>query len=343
MRKARTSVQRPAARMSNLPQHDLPEPYAELMRIGDSWDTSVYSKLADQLRRRDGFAAAERLAGIAADRTFAEYGKSLRGADSDRREFTRFHALGVLEEMPEEAASAVQSVVSLLDDEDDDELHEMLPDVFGAVGEVAIDPLTVVLRDANRSPEVRAVAEEAIEEIGTRHSECRDRVIKLFEAELAASEDPSLAGFFVCSLMDLGSEESLPIIRQAFGEGRVDDWMVDLPDVERFFQMPHSAPAEPVMGEVRGRMLDAETLEACAEEIARLTNPHRKDQSFPDIAPDPERALDAIDVVSSVEHRVPFESGPRIGRNDPCPCGSGKKYKRCCADSNPSRNPSSTS
>ena len=22
--------------------------------------------------------------------------------------------------------------------------------------------------------------------------------------------------------------------------------------------------------------------------------------------------------------------GPRIGRNAPCPCGSGKKYKKCC-------------
>ena len=22
--------------------------------------------------------------------------------------------------------------------------------------------------------------------------------------------------------------------------------------------------------------------------------------------------------------------GPKIGRNDPCPCGSGKKYKQCC-------------
>lgn len=21
---------------------------------------------------------------------------------------------------------------------------------------------------------------------------------------------------------------------------------------------------------------------------------------------------------------------PRVGRNDPCPCGSGKKYKKCC-------------
>ena len=22
---------------------------------------------------------------------------------------------------------------------------------------------------------------------------------------------------------------------------------------------------------------------------------------------------------------------PKIGRNDPCPCGSGHKYKKCCA------------
>ena len=21
---------------------------------------------------------------------------------------------------------------------------------------------------------------------------------------------------------------------------------------------------------------------------------------------------------------------PRVGRNEPCPCGSGKKFKRCC-------------
>ncbi|PCC69059.1 SEC-C motif-containing protein [Nannocystis exedens] len=23
-------------------------------------------------------------------------------------------------------------------------------------------------------------------------------------------------------------------------------------------------------------------------------------------------------------------TAPKIGRNDPCPCGSGKKYKKCC-------------
>ena len=25
----------------------------------------------------------------------------------------------------------------------------------------------------------------------------------------------------------------------------------------------------------------------------------------------------------------PIKVGPKIGRNDPCPCGSGKKYKQC--------------
>jgi len=25
-----------------------------------------------------------------------------------------------------------------------------------------------------------------------------------------------------------------------------------------------------------------------------------------------------------------IRSNPKVGRNDPCPCGSGKKYKKCC-------------
>jgi hypothetical protein len=28
--------------------------------------------------------------------------------------------------------------------------------------------------------------------------------------------------------------------------------------------------------------------------------------------------------------RRPAARGPEVGRNDPCPCGSGRKYKRCC-------------
>jgi SEC-C motif domain protein len=27
---------------------------------------------------------------------------------------------------------------------------------------------------------------------------------------------------------------------------------------------------------------------------------------------------------------APVKAAPKVGRNDPCPCGSGKKYKHCC-------------
>ena len=33
---------------------------------------------------------------------------------------------------------------------------------------------------------------------------------------------------------------------------------------------------------------------------------------------------------SDVAHKGPFDSGTKTGRNEPCPCGSGKKYKKCC-------------
>jgi predicted aspartyl protease len=32
---------------------------------------------------------------------------------------------------------------------------------------------------------------------------------------------------------------------------------------------------------------------------------------------------------------MPISAIPKVGRNDPCPCGSGKKYKKCCAGTNP--------
>ena len=36
---------------------------------------------------------------------------------------------------------------------------------------------------------------------------------------------------------------------------------------------------------------------------------------------------------ASTSRHEPRYTGSKIGRNDPCPCGSGKKYKRCCGGS----------
>ncbi len=36
------------------------------------------------------------------------------------------------------------------------------------------------------------------------------------------------------------------------------------------------------------------------------------------------------EIQSREQKHQPVRKGPKIGRNDPCPCGSGKKYKHCC-------------
>jgi preprotein translocase subunit SecA len=45
-------------------------------------------------------------------------------------------------------------------------------------------------------------------------------------------------------------------------------------------------------------------------------------------------ASGASDIVTEASEAVskskPVRTGPKVGRNDPCPCGSGKKYKQCC-------------
>jgi tetratricopeptide (TPR) repeat protein len=43
----------------------------------------------------------------------------------------------------------------------------------------------------------------------------------------------------------------------------------------------------------------------------------------------PERLM-AGRVAPVDQTQAPLLRGPRVGRNDPCPCGSGKKFKRCC-------------
>jgi uncharacterized protein YecA (UPF0149 family) len=33
---------------------------------------------------------------------------------------------------------------------------------------------------------------------------------------------------------------------------------------------------------------------------------------------------------SALDKHLAPASAPKVGRNDPCPCGSGKKHKKCC-------------
>jgi hypothetical protein len=50
-----------------------------------------------------------------------------------------------------------------------------------------------------------------------------------------------------------------------------------------------------------------------------------------DLSLEPLRAVPEKEPPRGVDYTV-VRTAPRVGRNDPCPCGSGRKYKKCCAD-----------
>ena len=45
---------------------------------------------------------------------------------------------------------------------------------------------------------------------------------------------------------------------------------------------------------------------------------------------EPDKPEDISDLERMLNPILPHTSDKVVGRNDPCPCGSGKKYKKCC-------------
>ena len=48
------------------------------------------------------------------------------------------------------------------------------------------------------------------------------------------------------------------------------------------------------------------------------------------VAIEPDQPEDISDVLSALNPPMPVSAAPTVGRNEPCPCGSGKKFKKCC-------------
>ena len=92
-----------------------------------------------------------------------------------------------------------------------------------------------------------------------------------------------------------------------------------------------------------GRIADLDVDIACKQNFPRLLKAYLKYVAATGLDPGADRW---IEIVSEVEdaYLVRFrEDGTvkggtfkrdfkPVGRNDPCPCGSGKKFKKCCID-----------
>jgi hypothetical protein len=220
---------------------------------------------------------------------------ALLQADNDSPEvWAPVHAWRALGQLRAEAATA--PLVALLAElETDDAAEADLPAVFGMIGPSVIAPLAVFLAAPDVASSVKGVAMMALKEITARHPAARDDCVAVLARvlETVSTEDSLAGGFAVGTLLDLHAVEAIDAIRGAFARGAVDDWVAgDLEDVEIELGL----------------------------RAHRATKRRRANMFFQDV-----KDIDTAPLPVA----LPAKS-TKIGRNEPCPCGSGKKYKKCC-------------
>lgn len=116
---------------------------------------------------------------------------------------------------------------------------------------------------------------------------------------------------FVCCALDLQLVELRDELLALFDRGWIDETIVgDRDTVTADFQRP---PVQPLAAPITD-VVAATRWWGCYER-------HPRPKTAP-IIPDSAGRADALP--------QPYHAPPKVGRNDPCPCGSGKKYKKCC-------------
>jgi hypothetical protein len=218
------------------------------------------------------------------------------------------------------ATQASQPLLTLLpriDDFQDDWVGSDLPDVLARMGETAIEPAANYLAATSHGQWARIAAAEILGEIGRTHPDLRTECVTRLAAQLErfSEQSETFNAFLVLPLWDLRAVEVMPLIERAFAAGLVDESVMgDVEDVQiqLGLKTEREHPPKPTrVTNFNGELARLrEYLDVLEEENAGL----RPD--FDDIAYDPTTA--------------PYVAPPKIGRNEPCPCGSGKKYKKCC-------------
>ncbi|HPW65527.1 MAG TPA: SEC-C metal-binding domain-containing protein [Salinivirgaceae bacterium] len=183
--------------------------------------------------------------------------------------------------------------------------------------------LLEVLYLPNKNAFVKSTLLDAIEQLAFHHPERKDEVIEWltdllqFYVDNQTNNDiidAPFVGFIESSLIDLNVKNSLPILKILHEADCVDEWINGgYADVVKYFENP------PFLEKRIMELPDIYTLAEKEIEMIERWKKEKKNQKAESYYPQQPEETEITEVKRS-----------KVGRNDPCPCGSGKKFKKCC-------------
>jgi hypothetical protein len=218
-----------------------------------------------------------------------------------------------------------------------DTITERLKNIFASVFDGSIEPLNELILNPAAYEFVRGAAIDTYCVLAHNGQISREQASRQFKNLFQRLEhEPSYAWDALASAVaDLPAPELLEEVRKAYEEGLTDPGVASyeglVKDASRPFELVARANAgralvEDVVGEMSGWAAfesgpDKPTTSKDRGETVVPENFGRHVQAS---------ALEQRRITSLPTPAVRVL--PKIGRNDLCPCGSGKKYKKCCLD-----------
>jgi hypothetical protein len=189
--------------------------------------------------------------------------------------------------------------------------------VMAAVFDGDPDPLYQIIRDPEADEYVRAKMYQAIAMLTRRGELPRDAAAAFLRdcfSQLEPQQDCYVWSGWLEAVAWLGLTDLKPLAQEVFQHRSIDPRWLTFKDFEQDLQYSVDHPEAKPLHSDGGLTLFGDT-------VAELSGWH----GFK-----PKTVLnETLDYLESLAtpHREPLR---KIGRNDPCPCGSGKKFKKCC-------------
>lgn len=213
--------------------------------------------------------------------------------------WTPYHAIHLLPLI--KTKDALELLLDTMRDESDALGHwitESTPTLLATFGQIAIERLKEYILDETLDIYVRGSGATALNLIAHQYPDRKDDIISFISNLLENTNDHTFAAFLIDELLSFKDPNLLPQVRKAFEDGRIDTEVISRYDIDWVFNLPE------------------------------------EEQSYSKFMKDPlehfsKENINYLKTISYPESKTP-KNEQKIGRNDPCPCGSGKKYKKCC-------------
>jgi uncharacterized protein len=205
-----------------------------------------------------------------------------------------------------------------------DAITETLSQIIAGMFDGDVEPILTLIWDLEVDEFVREAALKTFAFLtidGRIRRDTAEAFLLRFERDGTAPADDMIWHGWMTAVALLGFDQLSGRVHAAFEDGRIPDWVAGEKDYRKLLADALRRPGDPAL-------LERERVGYIKDVLVELGR-------FPDNEADVATTVPATSEVASYwplpDERLPVRNPWRgVGRNDPCPCESGKKFKKCC-------------